>query len=277
MTVKPRLTNPKRRSIQHKSLYWLQSLLDILAIGAWGLLLVQYWLTDKINILLHPDYVWLAYSAGFFLLGLATIRLLQLVLSQLRQRKDRSRQDRSRTIVSPQHFALLPPGTGSAILLVVALLGWQFTPQPFASDVALNRGVTDSLTLTRSQPQAFRAATSPEERSLVEWIRTLNVYPEPDAYTGQKANVEGFVIHSSEVPDNYLVISRFVITCCAADVYPVGLPVQLPTGDRSAYPPDTWLRVEGEMNTETLNNKRQLVIQAKSLTNIPAPATPYDY
>ena len=273
MTVKSRsTTRSKRPFIQGKGLYWLQSLLDILAIAAWGVLLIKYWLTGKINVLLHPDYVWLAYSAGFFLLGLAALKLLQLPLQRLNRR-----QNRSRPAPVPQHFSLLPPGWGSAILLVVALFGLQFTPQPFASDVALNRGVTDSLTLTRSQPQAFRTATRPEERSLVEWIRTLNVYPEPDAYTGQKAKVDGFVIHSNEAPHNYLVLSRFVITCCAADVYPVGLPVKLPSGDRSDYAPDTWLQVEGEMITETLNNKRQLVIQAKSLKEIPEPETPYDY
>lgn len=275
MTVKSKLTTPpNRRFAKGKAWYRLQALLDILAIAAWGVLLVKYWLTGKVNVLLHPDYVWLSYSAGFFLLGLATLKLLQPLFSRWRRHPDRH-PARSRPI--PQHFSLLPPGWGSAILLSVALFGWQFTPQPFASDVALNRGVTDSLTLTRSQPQAFRTATRPEQRSLVEWIRTLNVYPEPDAYTGQQANVEGFVIHSNEVPNNYLVIARFVITCCAADVYPVGLPVKLPSGDRSAYPADTWLRIEGDMITETLNNKRQLVVQAKSLKEIPPPATPYDY
>lgn len=273
MTVKSRLTTPpKRRFTKGKGLYWLQAWLDVLALTAWGILLVKYWVSGKINVLLHPDYVWLAYSAGFFLLGLATLKLLQIFLKRSKQQ-----QDRSRSAPALQHFSLLPPGWGSSILLIVALFGWQFTPQPFASDVALNRGVTDSLTLTRSQPQAFRTATRPEERSLVEWIRTLNVYPEPDAYTGQQAKVDGFVIHSDEVPENYIVISRFVITCCAADVYPVGLPVKLPGGDRSAYSPDTWLQVEGEMITETLNNKRQLVVQAKSLKEIPEPDTPYDY
>jgi uncharacterized repeat protein (TIGR03943 family) len=275
MTVKPSKSKlnisqrrrTKRANAKKRSFAWLQPLIDILAIAAWGVLLLRYWLTDKINVLLHPDYVWLAYSAGFFLLGLAALKILQL----LRQKK----QGQSAT--TPPHFSLFPPGWSSALLLAVALFGFYFTPQPFASDVALNRGVTESLTLTRSQPQAFRSATAPQDRSLVEWIRTLNVYPEPDAYTGQKARVEGFVIHSNEIPDNYLVISRFVITCCAADVYPVGLPVKLPAGDRSAHPPDQWLRVEGEMITETLNNKRQLVIQATSLTEIPEPDTPYDY
>ncbi|NJR66386.1 MAG: TIGR03943 family protein [Leptolyngbyaceae cyanobacterium CRU_2_3] len=263
------MTAPARPRRLAKTLPWLQSLLDIAAISAWGILLLKFWLTGKINILLHPDYVWLAYSAGFFLVGLGLLKSSQLVW--------RSRSKRPQNSIAPQHFSLFPPGWGSALMLVVALFGLQFTPQPFSSQVALDRGVTDTLTMTRSQPQAFRGASNPEKRSLVEWIRTLNIYPEPDAYTGQKVNLSGFAIHPPEMPQEYMAIARFVITCCAADAYPVGLPVKLTGGDRSAYAPDKWFQVEGTMATEMLAGKRQLVIQASSLKEIPEPASPYDY
>lgn len=243
----------------------LQWLLDVGAISAWGILLLKYWQTGKMNLLLHPNYIWLAYSAGFFLLGMSAIQVIQ----KFRRLSKRAPQ------ATLQHLSLFPPGWSSLLLLAVALFGLQFTPQPFSSQTALDRGVTETLTSTRSQPQAFRAAIKPENRSLIDWIRTLNLYPEPDAYTGQKVSVEGFIIHLPDLPDNYLNIARFVITCCAADAYPVGLPVKL-TGNRSAYPPDKWFRVEGQMITETLNNKRQLVIDSTKLTEIPTPANPYD-
>lgn len=249
----------------------LQGLLDIAAIAAWGCLLLQYWLTGKIKLLLHPNYIWLAYTAGFALLGLAAFKIGQLCRRVMGRSSQRKLQPEP-----PPHLSLFPPGWSSTLLLAVALFGLQFVPQPFASQVALDRGVSETLTLTRSQPQSFRASTKPEDRSLIDWIRTLNVYPEPDAYTGQKVSIEGFVIHLPEVPDTHLGIARFVITCCAADAYPVGLPVKLPDGNRSKYPIDQWFRVEGEMITETLANKRQLVIDAKSLTKISAPANPYD-
>jgi uncharacterized repeat protein (TIGR03943 family) len=254
----------KTRSPRPKISPWLW--LDIAAVFTWGVLLLKYWLTGKVNVLLHPDYVWLAASAGFVLVGLALVKSWQML----------QRQPYDNNPPTMQHQPLFPTRWSSGLLLAVALFGLQFTPQPFASDVALERGVTDTLTMTRSQPQAFRGNTRPEDRSIIEWVRTLNVYPEPDAYTGQKVNVEGFVIHSPDLPENYLLISRFVITCCAADVYPVGLPVRL-TGNRSAYPADQWFRVEGTMATETLNDQRQLVIQASSLTSIPEPENPYDY
>ncbi|MDX2213363.1 MAG: TIGR03943 family protein [Oculatellaceae cyanobacterium bins.114] len=241
--------------------------LDIAAILAWGVLLLKYWLTNKLNILLHPDYMWLAYSTGAIFLVLAGLRAWQVI--QL----TRSRGLTGSTL---QHFSMLPRSWSAGLLLLVALLGLQFTPQPFASETALARGVTDTLTMTRSRPQAFRGGTQPGERSLVEWVRTLNVYPEPDAYKGQDVNVEGFVIASPDLPSGYFTIARFVITCCAADVYPVGLPVQLSQG-QTPYPPDTWLRVQGKMTTETLSNQRQLVIAANQLEQIEEPKNPYDY
>ena len=130
--------------------------------------------------------------------------------------------------------------------------------------------MTELLGATRAQPQAFRATIRPEERSLVDWVRTLNVYPEPDAYTGQKVKVQGFVIHPPDVGKEYLFLARFVLTCCAADAYPVGLPVKLQS-NHEQYPPDTWLEVEGQMMTETVAGKRQLTIAANSLKKFPNP------
>jgi uncharacterized repeat protein (TIGR03943 family) len=239
--------------------------LDIAAVLAWGVLLLKYWLTGKVNILLHPDYVWLAILAGIFLLGIGLLKVGQITT-----------RSRKRQLPALQHLSLFPKGWSATLLLTVALIGLVFTPRPFASQVALERGVTDTLAMTRSQPQAFRSNTRPEDRSIIDWVRTLNVYPEPNAYSGQQANVDGFVIHLPELPENYLMISRFVITCCAADVYPVGLPVKL-RQNRSAYPADRWFQVEGQMITEELNNQRQLVILANKLTAIPEPENPYDY
>lgn len=238
--------------------------LDVLSIGAWGILMLRYWLTGKLNLLIHPDYFWLVISGGVGLVLIASSKAWQL----LRRRRSSG--------AAAQHVTLFPPGLSSSLLLATAIMGLMFTPRVFASQTALDRGVTDSLGATRAQPQAFRSARNPEERSLLDWVRTLNVYPEPDAYAGQNAKVQGFVIHPPELPPEYILISRFVITCCAADAYPVGLPVKL-ASSRQVYPPDTWLEVEGKMMTDTLVGKRQLTIQASSLTQIPEPENPYEY
>lgn len=239
--------------------------IEVCAIAAWGALFLKYWLTGKLYLLIHPNYMGLTIAAGVTLLLLAAWRSLIL----LRRR---------RSGPTAQHLNLLPQGWSTWLLLVTAIAGMVVTPRAFASDTAIQRGITDNLTLTRVKPQAFRGSTQSDEKSIVDWVRTLSVYPEPDAYAGQKARVEGFVVYPPDLSNQYVLISRFVITCCAADVYPVSLPVKLPNGKtRDAYKPDTWLEVKGQMITETLSGKRQLAIAATALNPIPEPKNPYDY
>ena len=247
------------KKIQNYLLPWL----DVLAIASWGILMLRYWHTGKLSLLIHRDYFWLVIAGGVGLSIVSSLKALQLL--------------RNRTNISnTQHLTLFPPGLSSALLLITAILGLVITPRVFASQTALQRGVTDVLQVTRSQPQSFRSSIRSDERTLIDWVRTLNVYPEPDAYSGQKVKVQGFVIHPPELPPEYLLLSRFVITCCAADAYPVGLPVKL-TQNRQVYPQDTWLEVEGEMITQNLQNKRQLTIQASNLRPIQEPKNPYEY
>jgi uncharacterized repeat protein (TIGR03943 family) len=250
-----------KSQIKTKFMPWL----DVLAITAWGILILKYWLTGKLNLLIHPDYFWLANLGAIGLLIIGFLKAGEVV------------QRRRGDMTPPaQHMNLLPPSLGSFLLLSAAVLGLIITPGVFASQTALSRGVTDLVGTTRSQPQAFHASVRPEERTLVDWVRTLNVYPEPDAYTGQKVKVQGFVIHPPELSKEYLFLARFVITCCAADAYPAGLPVKLQDTTHS-YPADTWLEVEGQMVTENLAGKRQLTIAATSIKNIPQPKNPYTY
>lgn len=236
-------------------------LLDVLVLLAWSLVLFRYWITGKLFLLLHPDYMWLANGAAVVLLVMAAFKLFQ-------------KQTIARDTAG--HTTLLPPQVSSFILLAVAVVALIYTPQAFASDTAIQRGISDSLTLTRSQPQRFVRQTASEDRTVIDWVRTLNVYPEPDAYTGQSVKVSGFVIHPDNWPEGYLMLSRFVLTCCAADAYPVGLPVQLAVS-RQAYAPDTWLEVEGKMITATIGGQRQLTIEPTKLETIPEPRNPYEY
>ncbi|WP_009632486.1 TIGR03943 family putative permease subunit [Synechocystis sp. PCC 7509] len=246
------------KKLQNHLLPWL----DVLAIASWGILMLRYWHTGKLSLLIHRDYFWLVIAGGIGLSIVSSLKALDLL--------------RRKNLFQTQHITLFPPGLSSALLLGTAILGLVITPRAFASQTALQRGVTEVLQATRSQPQAFRSSVRSDERSLIDWVRTLNIYPEPDAYSGQKVKIQGFVIHPSELPSEYLLLSRFVITCCAADAYPVGLPVKL-NQNRQAYPQDSWFEVEGEMITQDLQNKRQLTIQASSLKPIQEPQNPYEY
>jgi uncharacterized repeat protein (TIGR03943 family) len=264
-----------------KSLFSLlkrsSSWIDAVAIFVWGFLLLNYWVTGKLYVLIHPRYFGLTVAAGIGLLLLGGLKICELLNSA--GNKGLLKQSKSGVSnVENQHLTFLPTGWSSALLLISAILALTITPQVFASQTALQRGLTESLPVTRIQPQEFRTATKPEERSLIEWIRTLNVYPEPDAYNGQKVEVTGFVIYPPGLPEQYFWISRFILTCCAADAYPVGLPVKLPPDrSRSKYPQDDWFKVEGKMITDEVSGKRKLTILPSEISSIPKPKNPYDY
>lgn len=262
-------SNKKNSKKPLKFAHWI----DIFALFAWGILFLKYVVTGQIKLLIHPNYIGLVLTTSIFLLALATIRGLQLRRSTLNNNQS-------------EHITLFSPRLSSFLLLIVAILGLLIPPKILSSQAALQIGVTDTLPLTRFQPESFRTSTKPEDRSLFDWVRTLNVYPEPDAYVGQEANIKGFVIHLPELPDNYLFLARFVVTCCAVDAYPIGIPVQL-KDSRVNYPQDQWLTVQGTMKTVTLpvignsskteKEERRLVLVAKSIEEIPIPSNPYDY
>ena len=247
---------------------WLKGL----SLLAWGSLLLKYTFTGQYKLLIHPNYFSLVLGSGIILMVLGIVKIKSVI--------------EKRTQNNTEHISLFPPGLGNSLLLLVAIAGLLIPPKVLTSQTALKRGVGD-LPLTTIQPQAFRTASKPEERSLIEWIRTINAYPEPDAYSGQPANITGFVLHLNELPDNYVMLSRFVITCCAVDAYPIGIPVKLDSS-RSNYPVDSWLTVEGMAISETLpvkdrietnkiTEKRSVVIEAKAINTIPTPADPYSY
>lgn len=246
------------------------AILDIFVLAIWGALLLKYWVAKELGLLIHPNYFGLVVATGIILLAIASLKAGQLLLTLSNRTRNSARMP------TEQHITLFPPGVSAVLLIAVALVGLLVSPKVFTSQTALQRGVTDTVVMTRAQPQSFKTNGKSEERSLIEWIRTLSVYPEPDAYTGQNVKVQGFVVHPPSFPQNYLMISRFIITCCAADAYPVGLPVKL-ADSNTAYPPDTWLEIQGKMITETLDEKRQLTIQANSLKPISKPENPYSY
>ncbi|MGR3276448.1 MULTISPECIES: TIGR03943 family putative permease subunit [Acaryochloris] len=250
------------KRMRTKLLPYLSEGLATLALCLWGILILQYWRSGKLGLLIHPNYYGLTLAAGCFLLMLTSLQILKLW--------------RRRVPMRSQHLSLLSPPVMSGIMLTAALIGLLVTPRPFTSQTAIQRGLQDKTMVTRASPQAFRTTSQPENRTLLEWIRTLDVYPEPDAYAGQKVNVDGFVVYPEDLSDNYFTLTRFVISCCAADAYPVGLPVKLKQS-RKTYAVDSWLAIQGEMVTETLNGQRQLVIQAQTLKSIPEPDNPYYY
>ncbi len=255
------INKPKKKKTNWN--FWL----DNLVLTSWGCLLLKYAVTGEYKLLIHPNYFGLMVGTGIVLLLMTGVRITLFL--------------RSSNYVSDnaQHLTLFSAKFSRTLLLVVAIAGLIIAPNVLTSKTALQRGITENLPLTLSQPESFVNTTKPEDKSLIDWVRTINAYPEPDAYQGQPAKVMGFVLHLPELPENYFLLSRFIVTCCAVDAYPIGIPVQL-KGTSSIYPSDIWLEITGTMQTVNLptknhQNQRKLVLVPSQIRQIPTPKDPY--
>ncbi len=245
-----------------------QKILDVLVFFAWGSLILKSWLTGQLNNLIHPDYVLLLAGSGCFLIGIGIIKLIFLLVRIPLGRKRKNEE--------VKQISLVPGNFSSLFLLLVAIASLFITPQILGSQTALNQGVENYLTLTPSQPPSGYVAKKPVERSIMDWIEILNQNPEPDIYTGQPVKVEGFIVHSPKLDEEYVLLSRLVMTSGIADTYPIALPVSLGSNNRENYPPNTWVEVEGEIVTKEFNQTRQIAITANQIRKVSLPESPYE-
>ena len=132
------------------------ALIDIAAIATWGILLLEYWIHQKLTLLIHPNYIPLSVITGFLLLAIAVYRIWTLL--QIRKSKQ--------PLPAVEHLSILPPGIGSLLLLIVAILGLVITPKAFASQTALQRGVGEVVTLPKSNLNPSASPSNPSSARL---------------------------------------------------------------------------------------------------------------
>lgn len=92
----------------------------------------------------------------------------------------------------------------------------------------------------------------------------------PGDFIGLPILVEGFTCYPSGASGS-LVVARFVLYHCAADIRAVGVVIKLE--DLPAPPPDLWVSVEGILSS----TERGLVVKAGKISLVDRPARGYIY
>lgn len=86
---------------------------------------------------------------------------------------------------------------------------------------------------------------------------------------GYPIELTGFVTHGEGTPSDGFTLTRFLVSCCAADAIPYSVPVE----GGASYPDDTWLRVAGTLHEAG----GRYVLQAQDVTEVSEPQDPYIY
>ncbi|HEY9076898.1 MAG TPA: TIGR03943 family protein [Anaerolineaceae bacterium] len=230
--------------------------LQALTIGLFGFfLLVKVW-DGRVLLYINQRFIILVLGAALFMLLLS-----QVVFGE---------RERLNSIKGKDHHGIFR-------LWVIALpliLGLVIPERPLGATALPNRGINTSSGLSIAQVDTFKVLDiSPEQRSILDWIRIFSSSTDSQLYLDQKVDVTGFVYHAPNQPEDEFYVSRFAITCCVADASAVGIVVSWK--EAAALPSNRWVRVRGIMRALRANNQVAPKIEATLVEFVPEPEQPY--
>ena len=110
-----------------------------------------------------------------------------------------------------------------------------------------------------------------------DWASLLRQGAGEEYFAGKTADITGFVTPDPDDPENVFYIARFVVTCCAVDAQPVGVPVFLPDW-QSEYAVDSWVTGTGGFGPNpSVSSGQAIVFEPADLAPTEQPAEPYVY
>lgn len=113
--------------------------------------------------------------------------------------------------------------------------------------------------------------------SILDWASLLKQTSDAGFYEDKAVVAVGFISEDPEDPDNMFYVSRFLVTHCAIDAQPVGVPVYLENW-KNTFEPDQWIETSGGLTTNRSQMSGQpIVLVPDDVTGIEQPEDPYLY
>jgi uncharacterized repeat protein (TIGR03943 family) len=166
-----------------------------------------------------------------------------------------------------------PVSSNLWFMLIPLLIGVLIPAHPLDSSALVTKGFNTNSPLVSADSSAQLFETDSEERNILDWLKLFNYERDPSRFFGQKASVIGFVYFDKALNENQFLVSRFVVSCCSADAFALGMAVDWQGA--SALEQDSWVLVKGTVQSVTLNDQVVPLIQAESVQAVPVPEQPY--
>ena len=171
---------------------------------------------------------------------------------------------------SPRSFSWSEVAGFLVLLLpVIAVLA---VPKPDLGALAASRKTTGGISAGVARPEP---GTDVEVRFLeISYAEESEEYAQAIGATeGSEVNLLGFVSKESGGPEGTFELSRFYVSCCAADAIPYTVSVDDSGAGGGQFKDDTWLSVSGTLE----RRGRDLVVVAESVAPAEEPEDPYLY
>lgn len=220
-------------------------LLRCAGLGAWAAFFIYLIVSNERLRYIGPRTQWVI-EFGAIVLSVATLAHIPF----LRTTKARAASRRD--------------GLGVLVILAPILLTIVVPAPELGSLAASRKAGTTGLT----SAIAFAPPSGDREVSFID-IHYANLSEDYAAQTGvadgRPLSLTGFVTHEGGVG---LQLTRFYISCCAADAIPYSVALDAGGSD---FPDDTWLRVDGTIR----QTAEGFVLEVERLTEVETPDNPY--
>lgn len=161
------------------------------------------------------------------------------------------------------------------MMLIPLLIGVLIPAKPLDAAAVSAKGLTTTSALISSNTSSKPFETESEQRNVLDWVKLFYFEKDLSPYTGQNASVIGFVYFDDRLPKGQFFVSRFILACCAADAYAVGMIVEPPAG--ASLKQNDWVQVSGPVDIVSFDGRNSPLIHAESIVPVPQPDQPYLY
>lgn len=229
-------------------------------------------LTGQLGLYIHPRYF-------IFTVALAIIALVFVLLAfAIIPRAESEQHDHDSIPVTPRGRAW---GVGGSVILVALTAAALLVLPPVTLTTATveQRDMNGSASATAlSASETLHLAGGDDSGFTVrDWAGLLRQGADADFLSGRIPDLVGFVTPDPDDPENVFYIARFVVTCCAVDAQPIGVPVYLP-GWQDQFAIDEWVAVSGSfIENPSIDSMQATVLDPHSVSPTEQPSQPYVY
>ncbi|MFN8457737.1 MAG: TIGR03943 family protein [Anaerolineae bacterium] len=165
---------------------------------------------------------------------------------------------------------------GLLLIALPVILGLLIPPKPLGAAAMSNREFGVGSVTSATAPKTNQLITRPAgDKNVLDWLIDFRLAKDPAAFSDQEAKVIGFVYRDDRFGQDSFMVSRFVISCCAADAAPLGLVVRWPESTGLAN--DAWVEIKGRFQPGEFDGEAMPFLIAEAVTPTDVPDQPYLY
>src|SRR5579859_2291763 len=263
---------------------WLQAIILLLM----GLYFLDNMLSGHIYYYINERFGWLSWLATGIFLALGGVGIANVLRQQREERAhaledhehdhgdDHDDHDHAEHDHGHDHVHGAVSWPVLSLIALPLIIGLIIPSKPLGAAAVGSSGVNMTYTGLNGSTNSTQLTTAPTDRNVLDWVKAFNTTTNVDEFTGQSADLVGFVYRDIRFDNKPLfMVARFTISCCVADAVAIGVTIQSDQAAKLA--PDSWVHVKGKFQTQVLDGQKTPVVVADSIEPTTQPDQPYLY